>query len=342
MGTFQILGADLVTTNSNPASTYPWGGGAFPVNNRLTSNAALLAGINSLVLENPSLYCGFSSVPSFSGGPGTWLIRFAFSHAAAVISLDGGSPISFDSLPPGLRILTATLSIRNFQPTNMNPDPGNQLFYQRNVLTESGNLGQTSSHSGLIKTFAYDFSPTGFGTFLDVLNDGFGIRVPMSVGGSVGQGFVQANIIGTYDTLAFTYTMSPAAGSSVDAGPDGNLITISSVLSDPNHLKLNHLTISVACGAITIVDQTETLFTFYLPVACDGAGSTAIMATGDGTQFSGSVSLGSLIILLTDHSGIYTLVPGKSNDTLYSSLRDGTTKNVKIPNPFIKTGFIGG
>lgn len=59
----------------------------------------------------------------------------------------------------------------------------------------------------------------------------------------------------------------------------------------------------------------------------------------DGTQFSGSVPLGNFTILLTNGSGIYRFIPGQTKDVLYSSTRDGSTYDVKIPNPFAKTGF---
>lgn len=56
-------------------------------------------------------------------------------------------------------------------------------------------------------------------------------------------------------------------------------------------------------------------------------------------EFEGTVPLGDFTILLANASGIYRLVNGKTNDTLYSSSRDGSTYDVKIPNPFGKTGF---
>lgn len=40
-------------------------------------------------------------------------------------------------------------------------------------------------------------------------------------------------------------------------------------------------------------------------------------------------------------SGIYKIVPGKRNDTLWDSLTEFTTTDVKKPNPFVKTGYIG-
>lgn len=42
-----------------------------------------------------------------------------------------------------------------------------------------------------------------------------------------------------------------------------------------------------------------------------------------------------------ERSGIYKIVPGKRNDTLWNDLSAETTTDVKIPNPFIKTGLIG-
>lgn len=58
-----------------------------------------------------------------------------------------------------------------------------------------------------------------------------------------------------------------------------------------------------------------------------------------GTQFGGTVTLGTLTVLVAEASGIYRFVDGKTNDTLYATARDGTTYDVKIPNPGAKTGF---
>lgn len=67
----------------------------------------------------------------------------------------------------------------------------------------------------------------------------------------------------------------------------------------------------------------------------EGTGVTIII----GTQFRGSVTLGSFTILVANGSGIYRFVANKSSDTLYTAARDGTTYDVKIPNPGGKTGF---
>lgn len=51
---------------------------------------------------------------------------------------------------------------------------------------------------------------------------------------------------------------------------------------------------------------------------------------------------GAQISLLGDISGIYTLVKDKTNDTLYDRQSGQTSINVEIPEPNIKTGYIGG
>lgn len=58
-----------------------------------------------------------------------------------------------------------------------------------------------------------------------------------------------------------------------------------------------------------------------------------------GPGFSGTVALANFTILVSNGSGIYRFVLGKTNDTLYTAERDGTTYDVKIPNPGGKTGF---
>lgn len=64
-----------------------------------------------------------------------------------------------------------------------------------------------------------------------------------------------------------------------------------------------------------------------------------LIAADPGQQFDGSVILGEFMIYTFEGSGIYKFVPGKTNDTLYNSIRNGSTYDVKIPNPFAKTSF---
>lgn len=63
-----------------------------------------------------------------------------------------------------------------------------------------------------------------------------------------------------------------------------------------------------------------------------------IIITGSGgVDFGGA----STIVYIGNASGIYTLVENKDRDTLYDRILN-TTVDVKIPDPFAKTGHIGG
>jgi len=63
----------------------------------------------------------------------------------------------------------------------------------------------------------------------------------------------------------------------------------------------------------------------------------AVLANG-GLNFNGQVAF----TLLKDVTGIYTLVPGKTDDTLYDRQTGQPSVDRKIPDPTFKTGYIGG
>jgi len=69
----------------------------------------------------------------------------------------------------------------------------------------------------------------------------------------------------------------------------------------------------------------------------DAPADVAVLAEG-GLGFNGATAL----TLLKDVSGIYTLVPGKTDDTLYDRQTGQPSVDVKIPDPSFKTGYIGG
>lgn len=68
-----------------------------------------------------------------------------------------------------------------------------------------------------------------------------------------------------------------------------------------------------------------------------GPGGTLI---GDGY---GGFNLGgtATMVFIQNPSGIYTLVKNKRHDTLYERMTGITSVDVKIPDPFVRTGFVG-
>lgn len=100
-----------------------------------------------------------------------------------------------------------------------------------------------------------------------------------------------------------------------------------------------------ACIEACLACLTECLENLQLAEECQASigveltDPVPIVIIVGGPGFSGSVVLGNFVILVANGSGIYRFTLGKANDTLYSASRDGSTYDVKIPNPGGKTGF---
>lgn len=78
-------------------------------------------------------------------------------------------------------------------------------------------------------------------------------------------------------------------------------------------------------------------FSSSFDVTFGGPPTFEFVASG-GMSFGG----GALFGFLVDPSGVYTLTPGKTHDTIYNNTKAGnTTIDVKIPDPFVDTAFIG-
>lgn len=74
----------------------------------------------------------------------------------------------------------------------------------------------------------------------------------------------------------------------------------------------------------------------YISFDPEPSGVFTITGSG-GVDFGGSPT----IVYIEDASGIYTLINRKTNDSLYNRIEDDIL-DVKIPDPFVRTGFIGG
>ena len=93
---------------------------------------------------------------------------------------------------------------------------------------------------------------------------------------------------------------------------------------------------------------TYEFFAYKYPDSRSASSSSFSVSFGGVPTFemigSGGLDLGgsALFQFLVDPSGIYTLTPGKTHDTIYADTASGNaTTNVKFPNPFVETAFIG-
>lgn len=86
----------------------------------------------------------------------------------------------------------------------------------------------------------------------------------------------------------------------------------------------------------------------YTPNIISPASNSVVVAFSGSSpdiNFTGSlnidISLAATLAFIGDASGIYTLVPGKTHDTLYERLPAITEIDVAIPDPFFKTALLG-
>jgi hypothetical protein len=282
----------------------------------------------------------------FDNGAFNDTIRFDFTGSA--FYLDGSLiPIPFASLPSGIRPLTATLSFVNEFGVS-----GTATFQLEQA---SGVLGVA-----LATSFAYDFTfPAP--TMEDIYLDGCGLKVSLPIAGDSLNVIYDLKVEGTYDILAFQYTIE---NGTTPLNP-GDLVTITSDPNDPTALDFTQLgnadnspinftfvdndgdSITIELPLMYILTITVNLLIFILPggmgnIPRDGSGNghPNVNGVGNGTQFSGTIALGTLVVHYANGSGIYKIVKNKRTDTVYN--HDTTTREVAIPNPTALTGYIGG
>lgn len=318
-GTFRIKAASI-SSKVNGSAAWATGTGS-------VADADIILAANAVAPQTSGYGCNVA-------GAGIEATIHFLGDTTAIILNEGTvdeETLAFASLPAGFNPTSASVKawIRSFVAGTVD------IFFRQAAATESSAFSATTTP--VLQEFAYDFTiPL---PLLSIINNGFGFRIAND--GSAGingrLGFngatgVPTGIYGDYSILAYTFTLNPVNGSSVDPG---DVITITSDPNDPDALNL----LGIKIVGVKPNVQTANLLTFNVPYT---GGTFVLTAIGDGFQFTGSVILGSFIINNFDGSGIYVLVPGKRNDTIYNTARDGTTTDYKIPNPFGRTGFISG
>lgn len=139
----------------------------------------------------------------------------------------------------------------------------------------------------------------------------------------------------TYEEMPFTFKLN--VPQPVVAG-DRVSLTSNGTSNPIDFTKVTSLTVGGIDVDSSLWIFSEFFFSFPVP-DYSTLGVLEIVITS--TEFSGSMSLGKITtILFLGASGIYTLDPTATHDTLYDIVNGGTV-NVKIPDPFIKTFFAG-
>lgn len=332
-GTFTII-AKTVSVNTSPPTA--WRGS---INNGPFSgaDADLLAAVNEVATFG-ELLAG-NSPPNSAG---SYNIRFNFNLTDDLISVDGNPVlVSFNDLPAGFTLLTLVLNA-----VWSSRDGSDSFWFQFASLTEVDVSGQNDTPLAIQ-------NPDTFLTMLDAMQDGFGFRGATSFPdgffdvfvGVTSTGF--AAITGTYEIQSFSFTGSvqPPA----EPVTAGETVTAESDPEDPHPVDFTQVLTVTATDEdgnvypVLIFDAID-FFHFSFVIPSFGIHTpTTLTITITSTQFSGSVTLGTLItIYFTSGSGIYTFVTGKLNDTVYIEADLPNTVDIKIPDPGGRTGFFGG
>ena len=154
-------------------------------------------------------------------------------------------------------------------------------------------------------------------------------------------------ISGTYILQSFQFTLNPKSMSSLHSRvkvimtePSGSLNQLSGVFSIYYVNSSGNKVLITTIPVTDLIIRTDTLIEFIMPDLGIIIPVPPEIIIEGGTTFGGQVPLGPITILLTNGSGIYEIVPGKTHDTYYDrSIVPSTTINVKIVDPFGKTGF---
>ncbi len=277
------------------------------------------------------------------GGLAQTVVAGGFANFVDMWVLTGGNPqdgtYAFNNLPAGFTVASQSLIASILAAIG----PGGSYDITLSALGSGGSNTLTTAGAGLL-TFTYGSLQTAFQLGTEKLGVIIGADVNTIIN------VLSLTLTGTYTLFAFTWTVDTS-----NPVRNDEPVQISSDPLDPDPLQLDELDeVNIQyvdldgdpqTVIITPTTQTANLYIFLMPLlpGVDASQPITLNAVGNGTQFSGSVMLGTLEILIENGSGIYRIVPGKTNDTLYiNSAVDDTTADVKIPNPFAKTGFIGG
>lgn len=320
-GTFKLLVSTVATKVGAGWTTSPGG---------LTTDAAL---------ANAAKYDDTSSCIQSGAQPISGSLSFNTEWY-----LDGSIiPTPFANLPAGFNVLSAILTLQCTLTTTAGYSSYTFTMFFSN--TESRDISNTPADRTVGAKRYYDFThPLPVPTALHLNTDAIGFSIDRNGAGIPVFQFIEVN--GTYETITFNWAITNS-GTNFKVG-DTVHITANSVTPLPPLTDITELTLTWADGSLTIPSTDFLLWTLYtldfvIPVGLDNFnGDVTIDATVVGTYFTGTATIGTFTIIVANASGIYRIVLNKTNDTIYIDHTTGQTTDVAIPQPFFKTGFIGG
>lgn len=232
--------------------------------------------------------------------------------------LDGDTAIAFSTLPAGFHPITSCGVVvqADFFGTGAPRD-----YYA--TLPGSG-PGEGIANSPQV----YSTIPSA----LSIQNNGCGIRCQVGdnllshLGTHIK--IIKVSLSGYYDILSYTWDLPNQSPIYKMPKGYGDVLTITAGTLDLSHVAFQ---LFFNGNIVSWTNVSPTLLTFDIPQyiyngITPGTYPLVIIGTGDGTQFTGSITLGILQVIIQDASGIYTLVKNLAHDVLY--FRGGYTTDI--------------
>lgn len=319
---------------------------------RPSSDAALLSAASAGNLHYDGLF-------GASSGSGT--IAYGLRTNSPIIQTPDGT-FSFETLPAGFKLTSCRITITG-QTTLFPNYSGGGAFssYTGSINMSMAGFTQEYIHIGsgfplwdpsviFFDDVFLDFDMTDFPSFLSLMSGTFVINFDIDFSVTSDPTLTQIvfytgagiTITGTYEIEEFTWELED-----VIVTPNVTEITVTSgtLILEDLEFEIEYVNPAgdvVVVPVTVIITQDPHIVIFVSPdFPADVIEIFPVARDPTGTQFHGRVPLGPLLtIYFTDATGIYQLVPGKTNDTLYNQNDPPNTVLVKIPDPFAKTGFL--
>jgi hypothetical protein len=274
------------------------------------------------------------------------------------ITVDSNQPVDQSQLPVGFNVTAAVFN--------------SSIWTGGNVTAISSCPGGNTTTPAGQGNVTANVNYTGINADLNVILGGL-LSVVWTVTGSTGEFHVRSQIVtGTYGILAWQWTLSNLTH---PGGPTlaGDIVRVS--VAPPNTLTgVNQINLGPFQFVPPFCNQTPYYIDFLIPCP-DGSQAkpcsnvppanipiwppipcsvfkavpyccppglppkTLPVTVYNPTAFSGSVVAGAITVNSPNCTGIYSLIPGQTHDV---ALIGGNNTNVQIPNPFWKTGYVGG
>lgn len=301
---------------------------------------SIVGSYNDILVDSTGVLCYLNQINNVGVG------YLSISYLPSVISIDGATPIPLSSLPAGFNIIGQPL----FRGQSGSDYSGSVV---RSATTDTAQLVFTHSS----RTVSVSAATPGFGYPLTapvlIITGGYKVADMQLFANIVGNSiinpyvgpcnlFIPKNpvITGSYQIISSQWIIDNLTHPTRNYFTPGDSGQIhNNTDTDDIFDTVTEIYLGTTVVLPPYIIQTKKRIVFTIPSIPN---NTVPVTITNPTEFNGDAVIGPLRILTPNRSGIYSITSGATHDTLYLGDGTNTTEDVAIPDPTIKTGFIGG